>query len=312
MNFMNELDPYGTSAEVAPTLKAPAEVWTIQRVLVAATKFLNDRGSDSARLDAELLLAHALGLTRIQLYTAFDRPLSDLEREPFKEFLRRRASQEPVAYITGVKEFFSHVFHVTRDVLIPRPDTEVLVEQALLQLKNHPAEAGINILDVGTGSGCVAIALAKRLPTATVTAWDISEQALVAARENAQRLEAFNVAFAQCDALQAGAWAPAAASFHVIVANPPYIAAAERSALPPSVIRYEPEAALFAEDNGLAFYARFAASARPLLAGGGALLMEIGSTQAASVTALFAEAGWRATSVVKDYEKNDRVVIALP
>ncbi len=291
---------------------APPDSWTIQRILTWSTGFLQGRGFESARLDAELLLGAALGLTRMQLYTSFDKPLAPEERDPFKELLRRRAAGEPVAYITGTKEFFSLAFQVTPDVLIPRPDTECLVEAALAEVKRRRAAADpaetpepLRILDVGTGSGCIALALAKRLPQAALVAWDVSEAALAIARANAARLGITTVSFERRDALDAAAWDTA--PFDLIVSNPPYVAESERAALPVSVVRYEPGTALFAANDGLHFYETFARCAPGLLRPGGMLLVEIGATQGAPVRALFEAAGLAQVAVTKDYAKLDRV-----
>ena len=287
-----------------------SDTWTIQRILTWSTGFLKDRGFESARLDTELLLSTALGLTRMQLYTSFDKPLTEAEREPFKDLLRRRAAGEPVAYITGVKEFFGLAFKVSRDVLIPRPDTECLVEAVLAEAMRRTTPQtptpSLRILDIGTGSGCVALALAKRLPAAEIVAWDISEDALALARGNAAALGLANAQFERRDALDAAAWDTA--PFDVIVSNPPYIAPSERTALPASVVLYEPASALFADGDGLAFYAAFAQRAPALLKPDGLLLVEIGSTQGPAVSALFEGAGLAGVAVRKDYGKLDRIV----
>ncbi len=289
-----------------------AESWTIQRVLTWSTSYLKERQPDSPRLDAEILLGHVLGLSRIQLYTNFDKPLKTDEREPFKELLRRRLGGEPVAYVIGKKDFMGLTFAVTRDVLIPRPDTEVLVEQTLALTKDREAEA-LRILDVGSGSGCVALALAKRLPAATVESWDVSEPALAVARANAERLGITeNAFFVRQDALADAAWddSERLGAFDLVVSNPPYIGERERATLSPSVARFEPDQALFAGEDGLNFYRRFARSARRLMKPGGVFLAEIGYAQAGDVTVLFAAEGWSSVTIAKDYAKHDRVVIA--
>lgn len=293
--------------------------WTIQRILDWSIGFLKERGSPSARLDTELLLAHALGCTRIQLYTGFDKPLRAEEREPFKKLLLRRANGEPVAYITETKEFMGLPLRVTRDVLIPRPDTEVLVEQALPHVLSKRAAdqpsgdeevASVAILDVGTGSGCIALALAKQLPAARVIAWDVSVAALAVAEQNRAALALDNVQLERRDALSSEAWASVVPeSFDLIVSNPPYIATSEASDLPVSVIGYEPRTALIADD-GLPFYRAFAVHAARALKPQGRLLVEIGSSQGAAVCALLQDAGWRDVEVVRDYNRLDRVISA--
>jgi release factor glutamine methyltransferase len=284
-----------------------AETWTIGRLLTWSADYLAGRRlSESPRLDAEVLLAHALGMQRIQLYTHFDKPLSGAEREPFKGFLKRRGAGEPVAYITGEKEFMGLAFKVGPEVLIPRPDTEVLVETVLALLAGVDRQQAV--LDVGTGSGCIAIALALKAPRTRLCAWDIDEKALMLAAGNAARLGA-RVELAHGDALDPKTWERGEA-FDLIVSNPPYIAPDEAPQLALSVAHYEPAGALFAAPDGLAFYRALAAGAPKRLSLEGCIAVEIGSSQAAAVTALFAAAGWREVQVKKDYAKLDRVVTA--
>lgn len=286
--------------------------WTIGKLIAWSSDYLKDRGmTDTPRLDAELLLAHALGCTRMQLYTGFDKPLTVAERDPFRDFLRRRSGGEPVAYIVGNKEFMSLSFLVTRDVLIPRPDTEVLVEAVLAGASARGADApALDVLDVGTGSGCIAISLALKLKGAQVTAWDDNEQALTLARANAERLSAPSISFQAMDALSDDAWS-ADERYDVIVSNPPYIAEAEARALPVSVRDFEPQGALFAAADGLAFYQTYARLAPQLLKPDGRIYCEVGSTQGEAVKSLLTAAGWRDATVLKDYGRLDRVVTAL-
>jgi release factor glutamine methyltransferase len=280
--------------------------WTIGRVLTWSTTYLKDCGqTDSPRLDAELLLAHSLCMTRIQLYTEFDKPLSAQEREPFKVSLKRRSAGEPVAYITGSKEFMGYDFAVGPQVLIPRPDTEVLVEAALAAMKAIEAP---RVLDIGTGSGCIALSLALKQPAARVTAWDVDEAALAVAKGNAVKLGA-DVEFVHCDALADAAW-QVGKPYDLIVSNPPYIRPDERPTLPQSVLGFEPEHALFAPPDGLLFYRQLALKAPLIMNAGGRLFLEIGSTQAADVSAILVSAGWHQVQCVKDWERRDRVIKA--
>jgi len=290
--------------------------WTIGRILTWSVDYLRAKGlTESPRLDAELLLGHALKLARIQLYTQYDKPLNAAEREPFKAFLQRRSRGEPVAYITGEKEFMGYRFEVSPAVLIPRPDTELLVELILEWSKASSPEQlrTWRILDVGTGSGCIATSLALKLASSQVhvSAWDFDMPALANAKANAQRLGA-NVDFSQRDALAASSWDSAAAEpYDMIVSNPPYIAPAEGPDLPSSVVAFEPQQALFAPPDGLCFYRALTAFAGHLLKPGGHLVVEIGSTQAAAVQQLFAEAGWQQMTLHKDWSRLDRVVSAI-
>lgn len=281
-------------------------LWTIGRVLTWSTTYLKDSGqTESPRLDAEVLLAHSLGLSRIQLYTEFDKPLSSQEREPFKSSLKRRCQGEPVAYITGVKEFMGYEFSVGPAVLVPRPDTEVLVEAALDLVAKHEAPS---ILDIGTGSGCIALSLALKKADSQVTAWDIDDKALAVAESNAAKLGA-KATFHRCDALTDDPW-DESQQFDLLVSNPPYIRPDEREALPNSVLGFEPLHALFAAPDGLLFYRRLAKMAPKVLRPGGYLAVEIGYTQAADVMTIFAEAGWSQITCVKDWERRERVIHA--
>ena len=320
------------------TAAAGLEAWTIGRILTWSADFLRGKGLvDSPRLDAELLLGHALKLARIQLYMQFDKPLSAAEREPFKGFLQRRSRGEPVAYITGEKEFMGYRFEVSPAVLIPRPDTEVLVEQILDWAKArtkaeslavaHDADAAEgegageavgtaeapswHILDVGTGSGCVASSLALKLAAANVqvSAWEVDASALANAKANAARLGA-SVAFSQCYALEAASW-DGDEAYDIIVSNPPYISPDEATDLSRSVAGFEPQQALFAPPDGLSFYRALAVLAPRRLKAGGRLAVEIGSTQADAVQQILAEAGWQNISLRQDWSRLDRVVSAV-
>ena len=194
------------------------DVWTVGRLLTWTTEWLGARDSDSPRLDAEVLLAHVRGCPRIALYTAFGTPVSDQERGRFRELVKRRGEGEPVAYLVGSREFFSLPFSVTKDVLVPRPETEGLVVRSIDLCK---AAAAPRIIDVGTGSGAIAVTLATRLPKATIVATDISTAAIAVARANAEHHGVANrITFVQCDLMSdpraAGPW-------NVIVSNPPYV-----------------------------------------------------------------------------------------
>ena len=291
------------------TQSSAAEIWTVQRVLSWSAGWLKEKSRDSTgnhRLEAELLLASVLELERMKLYLQLDRPLSKAERDTFKVLLRRRVEGEPIAYILGYRDFYRHRFKVSPAVLIPRPDTELLVETALNEAKRLTAP---KILDVGTGSGCVAISLATEIPEALVEAWDISDEALQVAAINKDVIGVPNLTIVKKDALHALAFEGEA--YDLIVSNPPYIAADESSIMSPETLKYEPRGALFPEGaDGLTFYRSFAANCLRALRPQGKIFLEIGMNQGEKVAQLFNDAGWRKISVVRDLAGHDRVVSA--
>jgi len=282
------------------------EAWTVGRLLTWTTDWLGTRGSDSPRLDAEVLLAHVRGCPRIMLYTAFDTVVTDAERGRFRELVKRRGDGEPVAYLVGAREFFSLPFGVTNDVLIPRPETEGLVVRAIDL--GRPAAAP-RIVDVGTGSGAIAVAVAKHLPRATLAATDTSPAALAVARANAERHDvADRIEFVEADLLADprldGPW-------DVVVSNPPYVRDDEFAALPRDVRDHEPRAALVAGPTGVEVVARLAAEAAARLVPGGWLVVEIGpSTASAAEAALAAQPGLEPGPTLKDMAGLPRIVQA--
>ncbi len=282
------------------------DVWTVGRLLTWTTDWLGARGSDAPRLDAEVLLAHVRGCPRIALYTAFDTPVADAERARFRELVKRRGEGEPVAYLVGSREFFSLAFGVTKDVLIPRPETEGLVVRSLDLVKSAAAP---RIADVGTGSGAIAVTLAKQLPRATLVATDIAPAALAVAQANAERHGvAERITFVECDLL---ADPQAAGPWDVIVSNPPYVREDEYPALPRDVRDHEPKTALVAGPTGVEIVTRLAAEAAERLAPGGWLLVEIGpSTAAAAESALAAQPGLVPGPTLKDLAGLPRIVQA--
>lgn len=252
--------------------------WTIQAVLEWTTRYFGDKGIQEPRLEADLLLAHAIQKDRVFLYANYDIPLNREERDKYKELIVRRVRQEPLAYITGEKEFMSLSFKVTPEVLIPRPETELLVETALdlVRDKSNP-----RICDVGTGSGCIAVSLAYYLPQAQVMATDISPAALQVARENAARHEAA-VEFA-CGSLLEPCQDQ---KYDLIVANLPYVADREYAGLETGIREYEPIQALVAGEDGLDLYRCLLPQSLQHLHSQGYLLMEISPPQAEAAIAL--------------------------
>lgn len=257
------------------------DVWTVGRLLTWTTDWLLSRGSESPRLDAEVLLAHVRGCPRIALYTAFDTPVAEAERGRFRELVKRRGAGEPVAYLVGSREFFSLPFAVDKAVLVPRPETEGLVVRVLDLCR---AAAAPRIIDVGTGSGAIVVALAKHLPRATFAATDVSAEALEVARANAERHGVGErITFLHGDLLAA-----AAGPWDVIVSNPPYVREDEFAALPRDVRDHEPRGALVSGPTGVELVERLADAAAAALVPGGWLVVEIGPAVAAAAEAAFA------------------------
>lgn len=260
---------------------AEQEIWTTLKILAWTKEFLLAKGVANARLEAEWLLCAAMGLDRVGLYLQFDKPLSDAELATYRALVTRRARREPLQHILGSQEFCGLDFEVTAEVLIPRHDTEVLVTEAL----NRMPEAR-TVLDIGTGSGCIAVALHKRLPLAQVTATDLSAAALAVARRNAAKHAA------PLEFLCGSLFAPLAGrSFDLIVSNPPYIPTADIDTLDQEVRDYDPRAALDGGNDGLDIYRALVPAAVAHLNPGGWLVVEIGIGQAKDVARLFRACG---------------------
>ena len=277
---------------------------TILDVLTAAAGYLRDHGVESPRLNAEHLLAHVLGKKRLDLYLEFDRPLSDAERAPLRDLVRDRGTGKPLQHLLGTAEFFGRLFVSDSRALVPRPETEQLVELVLEDPRCHH-DAGMNVLDIGTGSGVIAITLALQRPLAAVAATDISSEALSLARENAVR-HSLNgkIAFHEADLFPRGE-----GSFDWIVANLPYIATAELAILQREV-QHDPLIALDGGPDGLCLIRRLIEAASARLAPGGMLAMEIGHDQAAEVVAQLASQAYRDIGVHKDHQGFERFVTA--
>jgi release factor glutamine methyltransferase len=278
-----------------------SDTWTIRKVLTWTTQHFEKRGVDAPRLTTEVLLAHVLKTTRVRLYVDLDRPMEKTELTTFRALIERRMGGEPTQYLTGVREFYNRPFKVDPRVLIPRPETELLVEAALHRL---PRDAPGTALDVCTGSGCLAISLAAERPQATVLATDLSPDACALARENAQALGVAD----RVTVLQGDLYAPLPpdARFDVVVSNPPYIATGEIAGLSPEV-RREPRMALDGGPDGLVLLRKVIQGARRVLKPGGLLALEMGETQGEAVKALLQAAGYEDARVEKDLERRDRL-----
>ena len=283
-----------------------SEIWTIGRLLKWTEGYFNDNGIETARLDAEVLLGHVLGKERIYLYIHFDQPLQQDELAAFKACIKKRVQRMPVAYIVGRKEFMGLDFQVNEYTLVPRPDTEILVEAAIERLKAIKKENGI-IADIGTGSGAICLSVLHYLPEARAVTVDISEEALAVAKANAEALEVSN----RIELLQGDMLKPVKdRRFSAILSNPPYIPDADIEALEPEVKVYEPMGALAGGTDGLDFYRQLTGASGELIEDGGFLAMEIGIGQAEDLLSLAEQAGcWQKTEVVKDLAGIERVVI---
>ncbi len=278
-------------------------VWTVLDLLKWTTDHFATQGIDTPRLDAELLLAHALGLRRLELYLRYEEPVAAEARAHYRELVVQRAGERmPVALLLGEKEFWSLPFKVTENVLTPRPDTETLVEAALARLPD--AERAYSVLDLGTGSGAIALALAHEKPLARITATDLSPLALEVARQNAEALGAGeSVRFLEGDLFE-----PVRDElFDLIVSNPPYLARASAQALAPE-LAHEPEQALFGGDDGYAVLGRLTEQVRPMLEAGGWFLVELDPGQAATVIGWLEAAGLGEATILKDLAGRSRVV----
>jgi release factor glutamine methyltransferase len=275
-----------------------AEIWNVVRILEWTADYFREQGIDSARLDAELLLSDLLELDRVGLYLQYDRPLNADELKAYRALIKRRAAREPIAYILGQREFWSLPMVVSPAVLVPRPDTEVLVEEVLKHLKNG------KVLDIGTGSGATAIALAHENREIKVEAIDISAEALQVAARNAELNGVRDRIIFRLEDLTQLTGGP----FEMIVSNPPYIPEADRDDLMPEVRDHEPHLALFAGVDGLADYRKIVDQSLELLIAGGWLFLEVGMNQSEPVADMMRTAGFINISVRDDYAGIPRVV----
>ena len=278
---------------------------TAREALLRATEALRKRGKETPRLDADLLLAHALGLGRTQLYAQLDRRLSAAQQELFQDLLERRLAGAPVAHLLATKEFYGLTFHVGPDALIPRPETEILVEHALSILEGWEGEGRIRVADVGTGSGCIAIALTANSPAVHVWATDISPQAVDIARLN---LESHGLE-GRVDLLLGDLLNPVPKPIRLIVANPPYVRRSDLEDLQAEIRDHEPHVALDGGPDGTDVIARLLAQAPAWLAPDGAMLLEIGALQGEAISELARKCFPAArVSVIPDYADLDRIV----
>lgn len=288
----------------------------LKEILSKTTVFFKDKKIDNPRLDAELLLAHGLKLERIQLYLRFDQPMKDEELNILRDLVRRRATGEPMAYILGYRDFFKHRFFVTPAVLIPRPETEHLVEAAVeWALSKSLSQQAIGLIDLGCGSGCIGLSLLKEWPEARLLAVDISEEALKVAAANAKVLGVEDrVKFLHVNGGNSQVIISHYQEFcgkervDVLVSNPPYISSDDLD-IQENVKKFEPASALFAEDQGLALLKEWSTAYGSKLQGPGIMLMEMGTTQGSAMTEHFQNLKiFDEVDVVKDIAGHDRII----
>jgi release factor glutamine methyltransferase len=289
------------------TTVVDSKEWTILSLIGWSAEYLASKEFESPRLTAELLLCHILECRRIELYTNFDKVLTSSQLAQFKSHLKRRLAHEPVQYIVGSTEFMGLHFDLDPRTLIPRPETEVVVEQVIAHVRAAES-ASPRILDIGTGSGNIAVSLAKFLPAAEVIGIDISPEALESARRNVERHGVGERVSLRLLDIRGGRELSEAGTFDYIVSNPPYVPEADVASLPPEIREYEPLLAVRAEGDGLGFYRTIAQLGPILLKKGGWVFFEIGFDQHAAVSAILSEAGFNGVAAMPDYGGILRVV----
>jgi release factor glutamine methyltransferase len=277
---------------------------TVLEAINRSTEFLEKKNIESPRTNAEHLLAHVLKCKRLDLYLAFDRPLKEDETNIYREFIVRRGKTEPLQYIVGSVEFFGLEFKVNPSVLIPRPETELLIEKILESVNK---EDSLKILDIGTGSGNIAVSLAKNLSNSTLTAIDISEDAIEVAEENSE-LNNINgqISFYKIDFVNEQGFNES--NFDLIVSNPPYVSINDYSELSPELKDHEPKIALTDNKDGLNFYSEISKKAQTLLNKNGKLFFEVGMGQAEEVKTILIQNSFSDIEIFKDYSNIERVV----
>ena len=281
-----------------------ADLWTVDKILSWTINHFTSKKIPEPRLSAELLLAKVLNMKRIDLYLQFERILSAKERDRYREYVKRRVKREPVQYILGETEFYGFPFKVTPDVIVPRPETELIVEAVLGSIKSLK-NLSLKILDIGTGSGCIAVSLAKLLPDCNIWAIEMSTAALDVARTNAD-LNEVTIHFIEGDIFKDVSSIPT--RFDIIVSNPPYVALSDLYELEPEVRDFEPKEALFAGEDGLEFYKKFMDVIPDLLNKDGRIFLEIGYDQSDKLEELYSKAKFK-VEFKKDYNQINRILI---
>ena len=285
---------------------AAEETWTVNRLLAWTREFFKKKGIEKPQLESEILLAHAMHIKRIELYTAYETEPTETQRTIFRDCVKRRGNGEPTAYLTGSREFYSLSFKVDRNVLIPRPETEDLVLQTLDTINSYPDDNAPVIVDVGTGSGIIAVTLAKRLPdrltAAKIIAVDISAEALDVARHNAKTHGvADRIEFRQSDLLE-----QVSETLDIVVSNPPYISQSEFELLPADIKNFEPPGALLAGTTGTEIIERLIPQSAGKLRSAGHLLLEVSPMIAATTAELLY--GWKNVQILPDSAGRERII----
>jgi release factor glutamine methyltransferase len=270
--------------------------------LELSSEFLYKKGVESPRLNAELLLAEILGCSRLELYLKFDQPLKDQEVSKYREFIKRRGEREPYQYIVGNTEFYGMKLKISPDVLIPRSETELLIERVIQFTENLE---DINILDIGTGSGNIALGLRCNIKSGIIDSIDISERALSIARENSEKYNNSNAVNFYLSSIESFVTDK---KYDAVVSNPPYISLQDYSSLEPELLKYEPRAALTDEADGFKYYSIIASKAGALLKKGGRLFFEMGFGQSERIGRIMKDNGFTDLVIKKDYQNIDRVI----
>ncbi len=286
------------------------DTWTIQKLLSWITEYFTNKRVDSPRLSAELLLSHVLSLKRIELYTQFDKLVSSQSLDILHQLVKRAGEHEPVAYLTGKTEFYSLQLEVTSDCMIPRPETELLVQRAIEFLRTRD---GIQfVCDLCTGSGCIAVAIAKNFSNARIIATDICDKTLATAARNVDKYQLNEQIKLLCgDLFEPVISQLDVETFDLIVSNPPYVTSAEYEKLDKNVKDYEPKTALYAGEDGMDVYRRIIEEADRFLKPGSAIMLEIGYAQGRAVSDLLEQTEvFTEIRIEKDFNNNDRIVSA--
>ncbi|MGD9161322.1 MAG: peptide chain release factor N(5)-glutamine methyltransferase [Desulfobacteraceae bacterium] len=293
-------------------MKSDKKTWIIKDLLPVSIDFLKEKNIESARLCAEILLARQLNTDRLKLYLEYDQPVGEKDLDQYRAMIKRLIDGEPLQYITGIQEFWSMDFIVNSSVLIPRPETEILIEQAIKVYNEYFREytGNISILDIGTGSGAIALAIASEIENAEITAVDISQPALETAKKNAEKHELTDrVRFTYGDLFEP--FKETQQNFDIILSNPPYVTTGEYESLPVKIKNFEPKTALVGDEDGLCYIRTIITEAHAFLCPGGWLMLEMAPDQIEKSAGMIRESSkYTDKHIIKDYNNKDRVLVA--